>query len=46
MFDILKYLFTGDCGNACGHYRGIGWIAEDICFVHSPDKRFMNWIWI
>lgn len=47
MIDFLYWLITGECSNACGHYKGYGWVPEAGCAVHDPDsllQRFMNWM--
>lgn len=41
-FIRLKFLFTGDCGNGCGFYKGYGcFIPEADCPVHDYSP-FIN----
>ena len=37
---LLRFLFTGDCGNACGYEEPYGWVPEACCPIHDPETLF------
>lgn len=33
----IRFVLTGDCGNACDHVEPYGWVPEAGCPVHDPE---------
>jgi len=39
----IRYIVTGQCGNACGYAQPYGWVPEAGCAVHDNEKLIAAW---